>query len=380
MSAISYSQVSQWLKCPLALKLKREHAPSEEPKIMQVGKLAHAIYEAYFRHCLSKNTETDIFEIRNIARAVYDKSRADYVSRSLPYLSEGEYNETYRTLVRPFVDTHMVNLADIAGVEDQVAVYESGEICDWDDTEAWFRGVFDVVRFTDAETCVVTDYKAGFNLDLEQDQLDIYAWLTFTLFPHIQQVICEFDFTRFNIQKTFEYNREQYHQLDTWLRDIVRRIKDDTEFLPAPGRHCMTCLYASRCTHQCVQMNAIHNLDDANQVVENLAIYDRDMKQQKELLREWCVANGFVSHNGVTWGFHEYGGLGFNDAEAFVTACKQEGIKSPYQYLSVNGTKIKKLKDKATGSFIGALATVAEDKKTLRFCSKKTKGLDEEDD
>jgi hypothetical protein len=236
-----------------------------------------------------------------------------------------------------------------------------------------------VTQFTDGCTARVTDYKTGFNIDLDQDQLDIYAWLMFTMFPHIENVVCEFDFTRFNIQRKFEYDRERLPHLDAWLRDIVRRVIEDTELLPAPGRHCLTCLYASQCTHRCEPVEAIRSIEDANQVVENLAIYERDMKQQKDLLREWCVTNGFVSHNGVTWGFHEFGGTGFNDAAAFVEAATQDGVAEPFKYLSVNGTKIKKLRDKATGEFTGALAAVAEDKKTLKFTPKKTKGEEEED-
>lgn len=367
----SFSRIRQWLECPAKLAMYRKYV-LQEPAIMQAGKLAHEVFEAYFRHCVDAGTLTDIVMLPVLAEEIYTSTRLEYGRDRKPYLSREQFEELLKDIIIPFGETHLVDINNIGGIEEKMCVTRDLRPCDWDDTDyVWFRGVIDLLLFDDEETARIRDYKTGWSVDANKLQFDVYAWLMFALYPHINRVVCEFDYVRFNKQKTTEYDREDFTSLDAEIRSLIDRIEADAELLPTPGAHCLNCEYKQFCQAAVIPPDAIVTEDDAKTTVEALALMERDVKTLKDKLRGWCTHNGNVIHNGLDWGHHSSVSDGFLSAEAFYKAAVQAGVKDPWQYLNVNMVKAKKLKDKTTHEFENHLAQVALKNVTVKFSGKK---------
>lgn len=361
----SYSQISQYRMCPARLRFYRQKVRVPEPEIMQAGALAHEIYEAYFRWCASQNRKTDTSVLTEIARRAYETQRDKYRAERKPYLTEAAFSELVKTLIIPFGETHLVDTDQLAEVEQRVAVTADMRQCDWMANDVFFRGVIDTLYFRD-NTAVVVDYKTGFSVEADDFQMEIYAWLLFALYPHIETVECVFDYTRFNIQRTSAYERDQYEEIDERVREICATIERDRRMDPAPGIHCLTCQYADICEAKVeAPKGSITDHDEAVRAVESISLMERDLKSVKERLRLYCTANGNIEHNGTVWGFHAQGDRKFTDAREFHDTALDVGV-DPWPYMSVNTTKAKKLlRDER-------LAAIAEPARTLVFAGRKS--------
>lgn len=364
----SYSQINNWRTCPARLRFYRQKVQVPEPEIMQMGALAHSVYEAYFRHCMAENVPTDLMMLPTIAQQQYRDTADQYRRRRKPYLSDEQFQSVLNELVLPFGETHMVNLNDIAEIEQQIAIRADMQPCEWLAPDVWFRGIVDLLEVPDDETLRIVDYKTGFAVESDALQMAIYAWLLFGLYPHVQWVECVFDYTRFNIRKPQQFGRSQAPEIDAEVRQICSNIEADTEMAPAPGLHCLTCQYAHVCEAKTEVPGAIESVQDAQKAVEAISLLERDLKGTKEALRLWCTANGNVEHNGTCWGFHAQGDRGFDDAAAFHDEARKLGL-DPFKYLSVNNTKAKRLLDD--------LAHIAVPTRKTVFAGRKVSGGEE---
>ena len=365
----SFSQIDSWMTCPASLRFYRQKVKVPEAPIMQAGALAHAVYEEYFRHCLRQGRQTDITAIEVIAGRIYRANRAEYAEKRKAYLTDEEFREVLVKLIKPFAESHIVDGDCLAEIEQRIAITEQLQQCDWMAKDVWFRAVIDALYFPDDTTAEVVDYKTGFSFEPNPLQFDIYAWFLFALYPHIEKVICVFDYTRFDIQKPMEYERDQFDELDAKVRELCRAIEADTEMLPAPGAHCMTCQYAHLCEAKAEAPNEIVTEDDAKKTIEAISLWERDLKDAKERLRLYCTANGNVAHNGVEWGHHAQGDRCFPDAKALHDRLVEDE-KNPWLYLSVSATKTKKLLDQ--------YADLTESNRKLVFTGRKIKGGDDD--
>jgi len=350
--------------------LKR--TPTEETKPLLTGSLAHSIYEDYVLHCVQQKRSTDLDAAPALARRAFQRNRDNPRSPKKPYpLTDVDFDELYRDLVQPFLDSHMVDLMTYADAEMQVAVNGAFEEVGWFDDDVWFRAVLDLLEFPDPDLARITDYKTGWNTDVDDFQMEIYAWILFALYPGAQEVHCVLDFTRFNVQKRTRYVRDpDFDRIDAKVRELIARIEADTALAPTPGPQCLTCQYAHVCDAQVEPTEAAVTTDEqARKAVENISLLDAQLKREKDALRAWVKEHGNVTHNHVCWGQHAVGGLGFDNVGAFLAAAADDGIENPSRFLTVNGTRVKKLmKD---GAFPEHLQAVAVNKRSVRFEGKK---------
>jgi len=368
----SYSVIRLWRTCPLAYSHKRKRTPTEETKPLLTGSLGHSVYEMYTKWCVEHARATDLDAAPALARKAFEVEQHERRRKRRAYpLTDVDFDEVYRDLVQPFLDSHMVDLKTFADAEMQVAVNGAFEEVGWFDDDVWFRAVIDLLEFPEPERARITDYKTGWNTDVDDLQMEVYAWILFGLYPGVQEVECVLDFTRFNIQKRTIYIRDpDAERIDVKVRELVARIEADTALAPTPGPHCLTCQYAHVCNAKVEPLlNGISTAEGAQKAVENISLLEAHLKREKDQLREWCKEHGNVTHNHVCWGQHAVGGLGFDNVGNFLEAAILDEVENPSRFLNVDGTRVKKLmKD---GAFPEHLAAVAVNKRTVRFEGKK---------
>ena len=351
-----YSSLSKYEMCPAAYKFMIDNTPTLDAAIMQDGSAAHRVYEAYATHCLEAGVDSDITMMPGIAHACG--------------VTPG--SALYNAVVAPWLEAgHLFPKSEIIGVEEFIVINRKGEQVEPDAPDAWLHGTIDVLRTVpdDSSAMRIVDYKTGFSSDANPLQMRIYALLVMTAYPHINTVECEFDYTRFNVQRSKTITRDEYEDIWSLVESIVNAIEADTEFAPRPGEHCLTCQWRHACKAAPECVNAIKCDDDARKAVEAISLLQRDLESQKDLLRAWCTERGPVTHNGVTWGHHAQGDDGFDDAKAFVDACDTAGIAQPFVFLSVNNTKAKKLRKR--GTWPTPLAEILVNRRNTEFRGKK---------
>lgn len=364
----SYSRIRLALSCPLAYRnyLNRESRGTEE-HLAQVGSLVHLFAERYASHCMAANTTSDLASVERIARGCYGAMLAEYSGLRRPFLGELAYIEVLDELIRPFAQNHLFDATNIVEVESFTAVDRSLTPCAWDDEDTWVRARLDLVTFPTADSARVTDYKTGFNPEADPLQMQIYAWLMLAVYQHLKSVECELDYVRFNVQKYQTYTREQFPWLDERIRGILAYVESIEDFPAAPGIHCLHCDYRAGCPAKATIPNTVASLAEAHQAVEAISLLQRDLEDAKAGLRQWCVDNGPVEHNGTVWGVHAQGGMGYDDAKEFAEAALIHNI-NPYPYLTVNGTKTK---TKKAQQELKPLAHLLVNKRSTVFAGKK---------
>jgi CRISPR/Cas system-associated exonuclease Cas4 (RecB family) len=349
-----FTALSKYDACALAYRYMIEGRPTLDAKIMQDGSRAHDAYFRYAKHCLDTGNPTDLTAMPAIAAAVGIRPHGDL----------------YCEVIESWLDAgHLFPRAEIIGIEERFAIDVNGNSCAPEAPEAWLAGTVDVLRTWDApDAARIVDYKTGFDSHANPLQMKIYAWLTFAQFPHLNRIACEFDYTRFNVQREKVFTREDIPAIEAQVHAIVEAIESDADFAASPGEHCQTCQWRDTCEAkpECVQ--AVITETDAHAAVEAIGLLSRDLERQKDLLRVYCTENGPVAWNGVVWGHHAQGDDGFDDPVVFADACHAAGI-DPWEFLSVNNTKARKLCRR--GVWPEALQNALVNRRNTAFRAKK---------
>jgi len=369
----SHTRFNAYQTCPAQLGFMLDKVPGEEAEILQVGDLAHRFYAEYIKHCLEAEIETDTSAGRAIADRVFNKASEEYAKKDRPFLNLAAYETVWNELLLPFLDSHLAP-ANVFSIEERGAVTRDLQPTDWFADDVFIRYVIDVLAFEGLKA-VITDYKSGWSIDANPSQMELYALVVFALYPHIETVECVFDYTRFNIQKCATFERTDFDAIHTKVESLAVRIEADKQMVPTPGVHCNTCGWRKHCKASARAPESITTSDEAQQAIEAIALMQRDLKPLEEKLKAYCKSNGPVTHNGTIAGYLPTGGLGFDDAKAFHDAALQDGVDDPWKYLSVNGTKVKKLSKR--GVYEGRLAAVTVNNRSLRWGFKRA-GDDEE--
>jgi len=374
MTSYSYSTIRLYRQCPLACQLKRDGmVEAHETQIMLHGHLAHRIYQVYTEWCVSKRRATDLDAARALSQTALELARTEAERDGKTYpLTDHDLEAVNRDLVEPYLKTHLVDLSAFGGAEMQIALTYGLTHTAWDSDDAWFRAVIDLLEFPEDGVARITDYKTGYNTDVDDLQLEVYAWVVMALYPGVHTVETVVDFVRFNVHTVETYERApDFERIDTKIREWTRRIEEDNVTAPTPGPHCLTCLYAHACDAKVEPRDGdITTLAEAEKAVENLSLHEARLKREKDALRTWCREHGPVTHNGVCYGQHGVGGPGFDDVEAFMEAAILDEVEDPSQYLAVNGTKARRLMEK--GEYPEHLQAVAVNKRSVQFGGRKT--------
>lgn len=367
---LSNSKLKKFDDCPHQLWLSEKGVEQTDALNLNVGKYVHSVIEHYIKYCIDCTIQSDIMFIPEIARSVYTTQYQATIPFSVA-------RETQRNILDTFSDCHVVpNAKAFIGSELRLAVCDGFLPVKYDAPDAWLRGIVDLAYYTDATTIRVVDYKTAWHVEPDWRQGKIYAALAFAHYPEVDTVEVEFDFLRFNVQRTDTFGR------DTDLPEIEEEILEVAEAIslsngePRPGAACDKCRYIEHCEYTAVTPNAILSPGNAADTARTIARLEAELNLHKNALKTWCQENGPVQINGLEFGYHARGGVGFDDARAFADTAHANGA-DPWPFLSVNGVAVKKLAKR--GVYPEYLQPLLVNKRSVAFTANKTEGDDDAD-
>jgi len=136
--------------------------------------------------------------------------------------------------------------------EKQMALTSNLQPCDWKSTDAWVRGIADLIIVDDENmTAWVVDYKTGNNKYPDREQLKLMSLMVFAHMPHIRKVnsallfVVKDDMVRHAM--TLDQAEAEWWQ----YRERVARIEqahDAGVWNPRPSPLCPWCPVTT-CTH-----------------------------------------------------------------------------------------------------------------------------------
>jgi len=138
---------------------------------------------------------------------------------------------------------------DIVLVEQQMAVDERHDPCEWFGRKAWFRAVADVIKIN-GPVAVVVDWKTGKIIE-DSAQLALTAAVMFQHYPQLQRIRSCFVWLQDNAKTIATLSREEGRQVWDYLSDRVETMKiahERTEYPPTPNRYCRFCP-VKKCPH-----------------------------------------------------------------------------------------------------------------------------------
>ena len=98
------------------------------------------------------------------------------------------------------------------------------------------------------------DYKTGKAKDLkDQDfsQLIYYALYFFTTYKYIQKVKLSFIYVEHNTENVLELSRESCETFIQQLKQNIKAIENDSEFVSKKSWKCNYCSFKSQCETKC---------------------------------------------------------------------------------------------------------------------------------
>lgn len=135
-------------------------------------------------------------------------------------------------------------------VEQQLAITESLRPTSWFGSEAWYRGVADVIKKS-GPVALVIDWKTGKILE-DGVQLALMAQCVFAHHPEVQHIRTEFIWLKEDATTRADFQRNDMAELWAKLLPEVNRLKIATEkndFPPTPNGLCRKFCVVKSCPH-----------------------------------------------------------------------------------------------------------------------------------
>ncbi|MBC7340920.1 MAG: PD-(D/E)XK nuclease family protein [Clostridia bacterium] len=359
MRHYSHTRFSLFEACPRAYKLQyRDRVPAAASEAVLIGRVVHKIIAEYDRHLLARGLETDITALPEIAaRVFYQEPSA---------LGSAGFAEVMR-IIEGFGGAHVFHPDVTVGIEEQIKFEVSPGVMYW--------GVLDLLEI-DGDKATIVDYKTDWRVrteaEVERDpQLAIYAWAVKREYPQVEEFEARLEFVRHGVVRHACIDERDVEQAESRVLGMIAQIEAEKEFAPRPGAACSWCGYAGVCP-------AVRNIgsgqvvcasaEDAKRIAGELALLERQVEDRKKALSAWCAANGPVESGGLVWGHWATPSKAVEDAKHFAELVEAMG-EDPWQYLSVDGRKLKKLL--AEEEKAAALAAALVDRSYTSFRAKK---------
>lgn len=355
--------------CPAAYKFKYLDKSPEIPTIpLIIGRAAHAAAARYVKHLLQNNLQTDVTAMPAIVAAAA-------AEEGIP----GQAMSDLAAIMETFAESHVFYPARIVGVEERLP--EGFNPPDtWPDPNLpnghTFVGVIDLLEAED-NVAVITDYKTEWSIrsqsEVEKDpQLRRYCWLVHEAYPQFEHFKVRLDFIRHGVIREAEFDLAEVERTGEEILARVERILKTKEFPARPGVGCGWCSYSERCPAR--KMPAGDIMAKTNEeLAGEILLLEKQLADRKEILANRLVTQGPLVLNGVEFGHHFTESKRFGDARAFMEVLQEAG-KDPWDFLSVDTTKGKKLlRDEKLAPKLEALLI---DASYTRFGHRKLKGDD----
>jgi len=348
----SYSTLKTYRQCPRALKFKSEWSPKFEGK--NEGKYLHEVIYAYTLHLKEKGLGTDIDMLVPIAERVQVDGRYP-----------NEFLDSNLDILDKFAHSFVLD-PNFHSAELKLSIDREGRPAPWD--HCYMRGVVDRVDIEDNRV-VITDYKSGYAIVRDHFQLEVYAWLVYSVFPDADTFYCQNHFVREAYMEGEDISLIDIEAVKNRVHRQVAKIEREKKFEATPGPHCTYCAYLMKCGQltriEKAAMPVLLDPEQAQEYAQKVMIVEEAARRIKgQLLKPYCEEHGPIELPEGTYAFQAEGGQRFEDIEKFCEALWEAGI-NPYDYIGVNMKKANKL--------LLQFGHLAVEKKSSRFGFKKKK-------
>lgn len=337
MLSFSYSKLSDYAKCPAYFKFRHiDKVPVEEQDILVKGSAIHAILAKYTLTCYQER-QTHL----------YDKweAIASQVISEMNILPE--YEDEIMQDVKSYVEANEVELEGLAGVEEKVAIDKDFKVVGWLDENVWFRAIFDKLYIAD-NIAKISDYKTGYSMSPDTFQLEIYAWLAYRIYPQLEFMQVEFDFTRFSFKKIFEIGKERLPVIQRKVKSRIERISLDTNFNPKINTLCSRCPFWNLCPAIAGMSAKGYGIipvpktkKEASEMLEMVVAQEKRTDEIKKVLKTYCEEMGEVKMNDMKAFIKPITNIKWDVAEVLKWATENQVVGFT-NALTINNVKVKK--------------------------------------
>ena len=333
MKSYSYSQLNRWINCPQSWKFaKIDKLPQMESVLLVQGRIVHDKVDTYIKHLVASKLTSDI---------------------TWPELAEGldglpEGADLMDRFARSFVlnpETHFAS-------ELQIAITEKGRLCDWWAKDVWFRFKVDKVDI-DGENrkIIITDWKSGWNTDIDKFQLEVYAWgisyAKMGMFEYTTMLVKN-HFIRYKMEKSVEIPVSAIESIEKKVRRIVAQMEKAKTFEAKAGSFCSLCGYASQCAKRMslVEKGNLPVIDTREKAIDyagKVLVVEQRLNAVKNLLRGFVDENGNIPLATGSYGYNEQNTLDIPDKEKVYNTLCEQGI-DPLTYFNIDKKRIHQAK------------------------------------
>lgn len=262
-----------------------------------------------------------------------------------------------RVLERGGLPGFPADATDVAR-ERSLAVTGDGQLVEWDDPRALFRGRLDQsYRENGGELAVARDWKTNRVVEEPVDQGRYYSWLLATIFPSVEEVVAEFYFVRFGnrprraIYDACELRATVPDELAAVGEDVERRARDD-DWRPRVSDDCRFCSFVSSCPKFIGRISpflTIENAEQAQAAAEQLQILAGQKTQLEKTLKAWVRMNGAIDCGDETLDFVRRPTMSVPEALEAFRWFKARGIEGDalWAHLTLRTGEMRKLLTRA---------------------------------
>ena len=333
MRSYSYSQLNRWVNCPQSWKYaKIDKLPQMESVLMVQGRIVHDKVDTYIKHLVASKLTSDI--------------TWPGLTEGLDGLPEGA------DLMDRFARSFVLNPETHYGSEIEIAITEKGRLCDWWAKDVWFRFKIDKVDIEE-DRLVITDWKSGWNTDIDKFQLEVYAWgLSYdeNLVGEKgrNSILVKNHFIRYKMEKSMEFTGNAVLAIEKKVRRIVAQMEKAKTFPAKAGSYCSLCGYASQCAKRMslVEKGNLPVIDTRKKAIDyagKVLIVQQRLNAVKDLLKGFVDENGNIPLATGSYGYNEQNTLDIPDKEKVYDALCKQGV-DPLEYFNVALRNIRKAK------------------------------------
>ncbi len=330
MRSYSYSQINLWINCPQSWKFaKIDKLPQMESVLMVQGRIVHDKVDEYIKHLVASKLTSDI--------------TWPGLTEGLDELPEGA------DLMNRFARSWVLNPDTHSGSEIEIAITKEGKLVGWWDKDVWFRFKVDKIDMEE-NRIIITDWKSGWNTDIDKFQLEIYAWgVSYQVkFKELDYdtILVKNHFIRYKLEKSVEIPVSAIPAIEKKVRKIVAQMESAKKFPAKPGSFCSLCGYTSQCAKRMslVEKGNLPVIDTREKAIDyagKVLVVQQRINAVKDLLRGFVDQNGNIPLATGSYGYNPQNTLEIPDKEAVYNALCEKG-EDPLTFFNIDKRGIRK--------------------------------------
>jgi hypothetical protein len=125
-------------------------------------------------------------------------------------------------------------------VELQMAINEALQPTEWFASDAWLRGIADVMVWLDETHVWIGDWKTG-KRRVDFEQLELFSLLTFQHYPEVQKCTTSFIWTKDKKMDTEVFERSESNEMWARVMSRIRRVYKAQEMDNWPAKPSGLC-------------------------------------------------------------------------------------------------------------------------------------------